>query len=570
VRVELTASRGGEAFPVEVSVVGGRLGGMPFWTAFVRDLTGARREQEAKRAAEQSYRMLFEGSPLAMLCYDAATGTMLDVNDAAVRLYGYSREEFTGLSVRDITSAVDDESGSGADGNDAGSRPEPSLHRAKSGRSIEVAVTVQAVTFGDRPACFMIAEDVGERESLARQLRQSQRLESLGELAGGVAHDFNNLLGVIMSYAGFVKEEVDQAGGDWARSRSDLEQIELAAQSAVRMTRQLLVFSKRDIAQTEIVSVNDVVVKLKELLGRTLGDHIELATELLPDLSPVAIDPGQLEQVIVNLAVNARDAMPAGGRITIETDTVTAGVSPASSEPGPCVRLRVRDTGTGMDEATMDRAFEPFFSTKPKDKGTGLGLATIYGIVTQAGGSIDLSSVLGVGTTVTVTLPACEEPAGDDTPSEVIPDLVHGHETVLLVEDEDALREVVVRMLERHGYEVLTASTGAEATDLAASYDGEIHALVTDVMLPRMLGPEVAACLRERRPSIRVIYISGYAQPILAAQGALDEGVVLVEKPFTETTLLGKLRDALAGDQPSVHTGIRDGVPSTEACTERE
>jgi PAS domain S-box-containing protein len=556
-RVELSASRAdGTQFPVEVSVVRGQLAEFPFWTVFVRDLTERRRAEQAAQAAEHSYRMLFEGSPLAMLCYDAETHAILQANAAAVALYGYSHEEFHALTINEIVTPghiallV-----AGAHSLDSTKQLGPLRHLTKDGREIEVAVTVHAVTFGDHRAYFVVAEDVGERESLARQLRQSQRLESLGELAGGVAHDFNNLLGVIMNYAGFVKEQLAGAATDgdlhWQESLRDLEQVEHAAQRAVRMTRQLLLFSRREITQAAIISVNDVVTDLQEMLSRTLGEHVLLDTALAGDVWPVAIDPGQLEQVIVNLTVNARDAMPDGGQITIDTANMTVDADFAANRPGILigryVRLRVSDTGTGMDEGTVERAFEPFFTTKPKGEGTGLGLATIYGIITQAGGRVQLYSEQGLGTTISIMLPATDETLTGMSPASTLMSPAGGHETILLVEDEDALRKVTGRMLSRNGYTVLAAPDGTEAINLASQHDGDIHLLLTDVIMPRTLGPEVAAKIVALRPAIHVLYISGYAQPVLGAHGTLDSGVALLEKPFTEPTLLAKIRDVLTG-----------------------
>jgi hypothetical protein len=574
-RVELIAERSdGTAFPVEVSVVHTRLAGRSFWTAVVRDLSDRHRAEKEARAAERSYRMLFEGSPLAMLCYDTDTQAILDVNDAAVTLYGYSRDEFHALNITEIVASehvpIMLEAATASD--DAGSDADPSPHNpvchvTKDRREIEVAVTGHFVTFGDRRARFVVVEDVGERESLARQLRQSQRLESLGQLAGGVAHDFNNLLGVIMNYTGFVSEQLALAVGEgdtrWEESRHDLEQVDQAAQRAVRLTRQLLLFSRREITQPAIVNVNDVIAGLHELLRRTLGEHLQLTASLAEDLWPVVLDLGQLEQVIVNLVVNARDAMPHGGQITIDTANLTVDDDFAAARPGILtgryVRLRVSDTGVGMDAGVLDRAFEPFFTTKPKGQGTGLGLATIYGIVTQAGGRIQLYSEPGMGTTVSVMLPIADQ-TSTATPSPPPTERsLGGHETILLVEDEEALRDVTCRMLDRNGYNVLSAADGTEAIDLAAHHSGDIDLLLTDVIMPRTLGPDLAASMVALRPRIHVLFISGYAQPVLGAHGTLAPGVALLEKPFTEPALLTKVRDVLG---PPQHTLKPDAAHS--------
>jgi PAS domain S-box-containing protein len=554
-RAEVRAKRVDESsFPAEVSVVEGWLSGAPFWTVFVRDLTERHRVEEAARAAERSYRRLFEGSPLAMLGHDAHSRRILEVNDAAVALYGYSRDEFAELTVEDI---VVDAGGSGASVRSGESRSDDDLedaarHLARDGHEIEVVVTTNAVRFGDRDAVFLVVDDVGERESLARKLRQSQRLESLGELAGGVAHDFNNLLGVILSYTGFVKNALTAPlDEDAARAdvRRDLEQVEHAVQRAVRMTRQLLTFSRRDISRTQIVNVNDIVEDLHEMLDRTLGERVRLDTQRCPRALPVAIDPGQLEQVIVNLVVNARDAMPDGGQITVDTGQVELDDQYAATRPGTRigrhVRLRVSDTGIGMDARTVDRAFEPFYTTKPKGKGTGLGLATIYGIVTRAGGHVRIHSSPGMGTTVSVLLPASEVDTDTGSGLESPGVALGGQETILLVEDQDALRDGTARILESAGYTVLAAANGDAALEAAQTHPDDIALLLTDVIMPGILGPEIAASLSRKYPRMRVVYVSGYAQPVLGADGMLSPDVTLLEKPFTESALLGKVRDVL-------------------------
>jgi signal transduction histidine kinase/CheY-like chemotaxis protein len=386
-----------------------------------------------------------------------------------------------------------------------------------------------------------------------RRLHQAQRLESLGQLAGGVAHDFNNLLSVILNYASFVGEELAIAaeepdGARWRAVREDVEQVQLAADRAAKLTHQLLAFARRDVAQPKVLNINDVVSGLEPMLHRTLGEQVQLVTSLAADPWPVMIDPGQLEQVLVNLAINARDAMAGGGGLTIDTQNTDVDATFASTRPdlatGRYVRLRVSDTGSGMDEATVQQAFEPFFSTKPKGEGTGLGLATVYGVITQAGGHVRIYSEAGRGTTVTVLLPATAATAGalkSETPGLQL----GGNETVLVVEDEAALLEVTKRLLQRNGYTVLAASGSADALKLAGEHDGEIDMLITDVIMPELMGRELAQQVVRLRPDIRVLYISGYAQPVLARQGTLDPGLALVEKPFTEVQLLTSMRQVL-------------------------
>jgi PAS domain S-box-containing protein len=417
---------------------------------------------------------------------------------------------------------------------------------------IELVISKQPTETGQTGFVGFV-RDITERKHLEQQLQQAQRLESLGQLAGGVAHDFNNLLGVILNYASFVKEQVATAaqgtdGDRWRAVREDIDQVQLAADRAAGLTRQLLAFARRDVAQPQVLDINGVVSGLEPMLQRTLGEHVHLVVSLAADPWPVLIDPGQLEQTLVNLAINARDAMPAGGGLTIDTQNTEVDAAFAATRPdlatGRYVRLRVSDTGTGMDEAIAQQAFEPFFTTKPKGEGTGLGLATVYGVITQAGGRVQIYSEPGQGTTITVLLPATEATA-TALKTEIPAIQLSGTETVLMVEDEAALLEVTKRLLLRNGYTVLSASGGAAAIKIAQEHDGRIDILITDVIMPEMMGPEVAQQVVRLRPDIRVLYISGYAQPVLGHQGTLDPGLALVEKPFTEAELLTSVRQVL-------------------------
>jgi signal transduction histidine kinase/CheY-like chemotaxis protein len=394
-----------------------------------------------------------------------------------------------------------------------------------------------------------------QREKSRAQVLQAQRLENLGQLAGGVAHDFNNLLAVILNYVAFAKEELAAATeGNWAgqcaSAGSDLAQIERAGKRAASLTRQLLAFARREVIQPQVLDLNTAITGIEEMLHRTIGEHVELVTALASDLNPVLADPGQVEQVLVNLALNARDAMPAGGTLTIDTGNITVdGDSVAGgskSRQGLNVRLRVSDTGTGMPPEVIEHVFEPFYTTKLDGTGTGLGLATVYGIVTQAEGQIEVHSELGAGTTFTITLPVTDlaaTPAEEPVPYARTP----AGETVLVVEDEPALREVTRRIFARNGYRVITAGDGPEALSIASEHAGEIHLLVTDVVMPLMLGKEVAEKMLEIKPDIEVLFMSGYARPVLASQGRLEPGVALVEKPFSEADLMAKAAQVLNG-----------------------
>jgi PAS domain S-box-containing protein len=395
--------------------------------------------------------------------------------------------------------------------------------------------------------------------ALDPQWRKAQRLEGLGRLAGGVAHDFNNIVAVILNYASFLAEDVAaaQAGGNlrWEAARHDIGEIQRAARRAALLTRQLLSFARRDVTQPRVLRLNETVSKVEQMLRRTLGPEIELVTDLAAEPSLVLADPGQLEQLILDLVVNARDAMPDGGTLTIATDNLAVNGSVMREwpgvQPGGYLRVRVTDTGTGMTPEVIEHAFEPFFSTKQNGMGTGLGLATVYGIVTHAEGHVRIDSEVGKGTTFTILLPGTDQPVAPLTPRASSQRSPRG-ETVLVVEDEEALREVTDRMLRRNGYQVLVAASGPEAERIIREHDGEIHLLVTDVVMPHMLGREVAERVRAMRPDIGVLYMSGYAEPVLASQGRLDAGVVLLEKPFAEADLLAKVAQVL-------NAGVRAG-----------
>jgi signal transduction histidine kinase/CheY-like chemotaxis protein len=381
-----------------------------------------------------------------------------------------------------------------------------------------------------------------ERKRLEGKLHQLQRMESLGQLAGGVAHDFNNLLAVISNCASFVSEELD----DKEAAQNDLGQIRVAAERAAQLTRQLLAFAGQKVLKPEVFDVNQVIATVGQLLHRTIGEHVELSISLSTDPWLVEADPGQLEQVLVNLAVNARDAMPDGGLLTIDTENIE--IDEAYTEthpglsPGRYVRVRVSDTGSGMEQAVLDHVFEPFFTTKPRGEGTGLGLPMVFGIVAQAGGEIQFYSEPGIGTTCRVLLPATDRtPAIGPSPTEARD--LHGTETVLVVEDEDALRDVVWRILSRNGYVVLMCANGPEAIALVESHTGVIDLLLTDAIMPLMLGTEVATRIQELLPGLLVLYMSGYARPVLGP--TLGEVVALVEKPFSEQLLLIKVRGVL-------------------------
>jgi PAS domain S-box-containing protein len=531
-----------------------------------RDITGQPR-------AGTRFRGLVEAAPDAVVCVDAA-GLIVLVNAATERLFGYRRDQLTG---RPVEMLVPEASQAGHPANRAAYMKDPLPRqlgaglevagRRRDGSTFPAEISVSTIDNGEGILVTATIRDVtermellaererlktqAERDRLERQLNQSQRLESLGQLAGGVAHDFNNLLAVISNYAAFVREELTSRApqGEWDSVREDIKQIEGAAERAAGLTRQLLAFARRDVVKPRVLNLNQVIERVEQLLVRTLGEHVQLSADLASGLGPVLADPGQLEQVLLNLAVNARDAMPAGGELIISTTRTNVDADHAASRvglaPGRYISLRVSDTGTGMPQAVIDRAFEPFFTTKAKGEGTGLGLATVYGIITQAGGYVQIYSEAGLGTTFTILLPESIQPVQPSAPE---PKAAQGGdgETVLVIEDEQAMRELTRRILARNGYKVLTAVDGFDAIEIAAAHPLDIDVLLTDVIMPHMLGREAANRISALCPDTRVLFMSGYSHGVLGTQGVLEDGVNLIEKPFTEASLLAKLRETLS------------------------
>jgi PAS domain S-box-containing protein len=395
-----------------------------------------------------------------------------------------------------------------------------------------------------------VALDITDRKQLADQLRQSQKLQAVGELAGGVAHDFNNLLMVVKGHAEMLLDRLSSGSADRQNpALQNVEQIQQAAERAAALTRQLLAFSRMQVLQPRVLDLNEVVAGMIQMVSRVIGANIELAFLPGANLGRVKADPSQIEQVALNLVVNARDAMPDGGRLTIETSNVQLerdyATQHAVVDPGPYVMLTVSDSGTGMDAATKARIFEPFFTTKSQGRGTGLGLATVYGVVKQSGGYVWVYSEFGHGTTFKVYLPMVQAPAEKTAPEKTVQGHEPGTETILFVEDEQSVRELVSEYLSARGYRVLDASDGQQALEIAATHSGKIQLLITDVVMPRLSGRELAARLAATRPDLKVLYISGYTDDSVFRHGVLQGGMDFMQKPFNLKALAAKIREVL-------------------------
>ena len=500
----------------------------------------------ALRASEVQYRSMFESTPYPMWVFDLETHRVLAVNGAAIEHYGYSRDEFLALRIEELRPAEDIPALQRhlevmpSDYHAAGTW----RHRKKDGTLIEVETSGHEITFAGRRAEQVVINDVTERKRLEEQFRQAQKMEAVGRLAAGVAHDFNNLLTAILGTTDLMLEDLPAHDPD----REGLLDIRSASERAAVLTRQLLTFSRQQVVSPQVLRLNDLVLELEKLLRRLLGEDVAIRVAVAPDCGGVKADPGQLEQVIVNLAVNARDAMPNGGRLTLETKNVDLDADYPTDRvtipAGRYVMLAVTDTGTGMDAQTKARIFEPFFTTKPVGKGTGLGLATVYGAVKQSGGFVWLYSEVGQGTSFKVYLPRVDAREPQAAPEEAAA-LLDGSETVLVAEDEDAVRQIIEKALQARGYRVMVARDGSEALVLAGRHAGQIDLLVTDVVMPDMNGRELSQRLAHVRPTVRTLYLSGYTDDAILHHGVLEEGVAFLQKPFSLGALARKVREVI-------------------------
>jgi hypothetical protein len=506
-----------------------------------------RRSEDALRKNEEMFRLLFSHNPLPTWVIDRETLRFLEVNEAAIRVYGYSREELQGMTIVDFqpdeekSKVINYLKENKGDGLYRGHW----RHRKKDGKVIEVETTVHELEYSGKRVRLIVAQDVSERRLLEQQLRQSQKMEAVGRLAGGVAHDFNNLLMVIKGHTELLRNALPQAE-EYSRK---IEQIERAADRASGLTRQLLAFSRLQMLQPKVMNLNDVVGEMGRLLPRLIGEDIELIIRTSEGLSAIRADGGQMEQIIMNLVVNARDAMPEGGKLIIETSNIELDSAYNDRHPivrqGSYVLLCVSDTGTGMSLETQAHIFEPFFTTKAQGKGTGLGLATVYGVVKQSGGFIWVYSELGHGTTFKIYFPRVDQPVDRLVPTPSSSEVPRGTETILLTEDERDVREVAREFLESGGYTVIEARDGVEALGIVEKHQGAIDLLITDMVMPRMTGQELAARLKEQRPNLRMLYMSGYSERAAAESLRTDPTVRLLAKPFSRSALLRTVHELL-------------------------
>ena len=532
-----------------------------------------RSAQEGLRRSEINFRSLVTHAPYGVCRCDSA-GILLDVNPALVAMLGYpSGAELVGSNLANLY--ADSQQWFGLADYLRSLQKFHGLNAdwTRRDRSV-ISVRLSGRAFRDEANTIffeLFAEDVTERRALEQQLRQAQKMEAVGRLAGGIAHDFNNLLMVISGYSEFLLERV----GTDSTLRGHAQEIANAAERATSLTRQLLAFSRKQMLAPKIVDLNSVVTENVKMLTRLIGEDIDLVMVPGPDIGAVKADPGQIEQVIMNLAVNARDAMPHGGKLTIETANVTLDANyarfHAPVKPGDYVMLAISDTGMGMDADTQAHIFEPFYTTKGL-KGTGLGLSTVYGIVKQSEGYIWLYSEAGKGTSFKIYLPRfsatgealATQPALAADAEQPSP----GHETILLVEDEENLRRLARQSLETQGYSVIDAADGASAIKISQAHKGPIHLLLTDVIMPGMNGRELANQLSPTRPEMRVLYMSGYTENHIGHNGTLDQGITLLQKPFTLPALKAKVREVLDTTLPQeIQMSARLAQPAPMART---
>ena len=551
-RETMAQRKDGSTFPIELAVSEVKLGHRSIFTGIVRDITSLRQSASALQASEERFRLLVETMNDGLAVQDAQ-GHIIYVNPRFCQILGYERHCLIGRLVSelmDIGSRIVFQNELKDQQARDGDLVELGLER-DDGEKITVRVSAKALhdADGEPMGSFLVITDMTQVKRLQRQLIHSQKMEAVGRLAGGIAHDFNNLLMIIQGYADLALADLDHDNPLY----SQIKQINQASKRAEALTRQLLAFSRKQVLQPKVLSLLITLPDIEQMLKRLLGENIDLALKLDGSTGLIMADEGQIEQVIFNLAVNARDAMRDGGTLTISTRNVLLDDQYLGAEaeipPGAYVLLTVTDTGIGMDPHVQSKIFEPFFTTKEKGQGTGLGLSTAYGIIKQSGGEIMVYSEPGHGTCFKIYLPLVQ--AGQETvQAEPIPAAgERGHETILVVEDEDRLREMIVTALTQSGYTVLEASDGPSALDRYAHNPRAIDLVLTDVMMPKMNGKAFADRFLRHRPQTRVLYMSGYADDIILKHGALKPDTLFIHKPFTQKELIGMIHKILAGPQ---------------------
>jgi two-component system, cell cycle sensor histidine kinase and response regulator CckA len=517
-----------------------------------RDVTDRKLAADALQRSEMGFRSVVADAPYGIFKANLS-GKILMVNPALEKMLGYTSEDEllkVNLASGIYRHSAEYQKISELFLRDHKFKDAEVEWKRKDGAFITVRCSGWPIKDESGTDMEVFAEDVTERRVLERQLRMAQKMEAVGRLSGGIAHDFNNLLGVIIGYIQVMKRNLDPGQPSYEYA----EEIEKAGKRAVALTRQLLAFSRQQVLEPVILNLNTLMSEMEKMLPRLIGEDIQLNLILDPVIGQVKADPGQIEQVVMNLAVNARDAMPDGGELTIRTANAELDAVFVSEHPGSIagryVLLAVMDTGMGMDPETQAQIFEPFFTTKGRDRGTGLGLATVYGVVKQSNGYIVVESEKGKGALFKVYLPRIEEPVPAKIESVTAPPTARGSETILLVEDAEPLRMLARLFLNENGYHVLTAADGAEAQLVAAQTPGPIHLLLTDVVMPGINGRVLAERLAPLHPAMKVLYMSGYTDSFIAGHGVLEEGIHLLHKPFTEDALIRKIRELLdAGKQ---------------------
>jgi two-component system cell cycle sensor histidine kinase/response regulator CckA len=533
-------------FYAEVSLNKVIISEKPFLLAVVRDITQRKEAEKILRASEARYRTLFEQASNAIFL-ETDDHQILDANRAASDLFGFSHQEFVTLKTTRLYQKFNfDEIFTKNHMNPVEIN---AVH--KTGKQLAVDITIAPLRTDNGTLYLSMLRDISEKKLLERQLHQSQKMEAIGRLAGGVAHDFNNLLTVIRGYSELIQLQVDADTPTFNR----IKQIDHACDRAESLTRQLLAFSRRQILQPKIINLNDLIRDMEKMFSRIIGEDVELKTHLNSRLGRIETDPGQIEQVILNLVVNARDAMPAGGIILIETDNVTLDRTARRKHPeireGKFIRLSITDSGIGIDRETQAHIFEPFFTTKKEGEGTGLGLATVYGIVKQSNGFIWVYSEPNQGTTFKVYLPRCESEVPGEVADAAMQMNLIGNETVLVVEDEIDVRQLVCETLEMMNYKVIEASNGPEALEVMRNEQNKIQLVLTDVVMPQMSGKEMADKIKKLKPDMEVLYMSGYTENAIVHKGVLEAGTNFIQKPFTPAALIKKVREVL--DKTRIH-----------------